>query len=143
MGINGAVLYLSSDVAKLEKSTQSDKDDERCGVPVILEVISCVKNKPFEIRNIIMLFTILYKKRDKTPLLYKQLRLKQQKLGRVYLHLLGARQHSDIQDFSHSDNQWRDRERFWSTNLQVLKTATINSCLKRHTLPSILESLKN
>lgn len=46
MGINGAVLHLSSDVAKLEKSTVSDKDDERCGLPFILEVISYVKTTP-------------------------------------------------------------------------------------------------
>ena len=63
--------------------------------------------------------------------------------GRVYLHLLGAGQHSGVQDFSQSYNQWRDRELFWSENLEVPKTARINSHLKRHTLPLILESLKD
>lgn len=40
MGGNGAVLHLSSDVTKLEKSTQSNRGDERCTVSFILEVIT-------------------------------------------------------------------------------------------------------
>jgi len=40
MGRDGAVLHLSSDVAKLEKSTRSNRDAERCGASFILEVIT-------------------------------------------------------------------------------------------------------
>lgn len=38
MGRNGAVLHLSSDVAKLGKSAESNRDDERCRVSFISEV---------------------------------------------------------------------------------------------------------